>query len=239
MFPLHDANPRHGPSIIMWLLVAINVLVFGLELTLNEQEIFVFLSQFGFIPQEFFATPLPEATTLVTATFLHGGIAHIASNMIFLWIFGDNIEDRMGHGAFLVFYLLGGIVATLVHGLFDTTSASPMIGASGAVSAVLGAYIVIFPRQRILTFIPPFILPWLFIRPFARIPHLFLLWLPAWLFLGYWIVIQFVEAIMGLQMGNAEMSNVAWWAHIGGFIFGMLTARWFEKPRQTRVIPEV
>lgn len=231
MFPLRDANPRHGPAFVTWILVLVNVVVFGYQFSLgSERELFVFLARFGFIPREFFRTPLPEANTLLTSMFLHGGLLHIVGNLFFLAVFGDNVEDRMGHGRFLLFYLLGGAVATLSHGLFSLGSPVPMIGASGAISAVLGAYVLLFPRQRVLTLIPPLIIPWLVLRVFARIPRFFLIWLPAWLYIGYWAVMQFLEASNGIFLDTPAADGVAWWAHVGGFVFGLLTVRLLARP---------
>ena len=164
---------------------------------------------YGFVPDLFFNNPLNESHRLLTSLFLHGGFAHIIGNMFFLYVFGDNIEDRMGHGAFLLFYLIGGVVATLAHGLFMSASEVPMIGASGAISAVLGAYIVLFPRMRVLTFIPPF----------------FIFWLPAWFYLGYWALIQVVQAVGGALASAGAVDGVAWWAHVGGFVFGAAVVR--------------
>lgn len=213
MFPLRDNNPKHGPAIVMWVLVLLNVLAFLYSISFdNEQDSLRFIYSYSFVPRLFFSSPLEESYRLLSSMFLHGGFSHILGNMFFLWVFGDNIEDRMGHLPFTLFYLLGGVIATLAHGFFSFNSATPMIGASGAVSAVLGAYIVLFPRQRVLTFIPPF----------------FAFWLPAWLYIGYWGILQAVQAFMGLGMAEG-MSGVAWWAHVGGFVFGMVAVRFFVK----------
>ncbi|CAN5526501.1 rhomboid family intramembrane serine protease [soil metagenome] len=210
MFPLKDANPRHGPAYVHWLLVALNVVIFFWLLPRGERIFF----DYGFIPRLFFSDPAGEGWRLVSSMFLHGNLPHIAGNMVFLCVFGDNFEDRFGHGPFLIFYLVGGAVAALLHGLVEAGSAVPMVGASGAVSAVLGAYIVLFPRQRVLTFIPPF----------------FLLWLPAWLYLGYWAFIQLFQGTAGFFAGTASQGGVAWFAHIAGFAFGVLLARQLAKP---------
>ena len=170
-----------------------------------------FVAVYSFIPQYFFENPLPNAYRLVSSMFLHGGWAHILGNMFFLYVFGDNIEERMGRVKYLFFYLLGGVVATLAHGVLAPGSPVPLVGASGAISAVLGAYIVLYPRQRVLTFIPP----------------LFVFWLPAWIYLGYWGVLQLVQGIAGW---GAEGSGVAWWAHVGGFLFGLLAVRALTRP---------
>lgn len=212
MFPLRDANPRHRPSYVTWSLIALNVSIFvyTVSLPLLEAERFIFV--YSFVPQFFFENPVPNAYRLLSSVFLHGGWAHILGNMFFLAVFGDNIEERLGHGRFLLFYLLGGTLAALAHGLFTPASPVPMIGASGAVSAILGAYIVLFPRQRVLTFIPPF----------------FIFWLPAWLYLGYWALIQLFEAVGGLVVVAGD--GVAWWAHVGGFLFGALAVRLLARP---------
>lgn len=223
----------------MWLLVVINGAVFYHEFSLfgNDLGLERFVSTYGFIPEEFFAFPLREAFTLISSLFLHGGLLHIVGNMFFLFVFGDNVEDRMGHGRFLVFYLLGGAFATLVHGFFSTESNLPLVGASGAISAVLGAYIVLFPRQKVLTFIPPLLLPWLFFRLFGRIRRFFAPWLPAWLYIGYWALLQFFEAGNGLLNQDADMSNVAFLAHVGGFVFGLLLVKLFVKERPEPQLP--
>jgi membrane associated rhomboid family serine protease len=230
MFPLRDANPRHGPAVVIWILVVANILVFLYNLTFDsEQQLIRFVYHYGFIPREFFSLPIPEAFTLLTSMFLHGGIGHILGNMFFLYVFGDNVEDRMGHVRFTVFYLLGGVIATLAHGFFTTTSTVPMVGASGAISAVLGAYIVLFPRQRVLTFIPPLLIPWAILRLFGRLPRFFLPWLPAWIYIGYWAFIQVLEAGSGFIVSAERMQGVAWWAHVGGFLYGVIFVRFFLK----------
>jgi membrane associated rhomboid family serine protease len=234
MFPLKDANPRHGPAVVMWLVVVSNIAIFLIQfLARSDFQIYAFIIEYGFIPRQFFTAPLPESSTLLTSMFLHGSPGHLVSNMFFLFVFGDNVEDRMGHLKFAVFYLGGGVMATLIHGSFAATSGIPMVGASGAISAVLGAYIVLFPRQRVLTFIPPLILPWLALRMLLRLPRFFLLWLPAWLFIGYWALLQFFEASNSVFVSQPEVSGVAWWAHVGGFVFGLLTVSFFTRRKQS------
>ena len=214
MFPLRDANPRHGPPYVTWALIVVNALVFIYTVSLSPLETGRFVFVYGFIPQSFFDHPLPSGYRLLSSMFLHGGWAHLLGNMFFLFVFGDNIEDRMGRGRYLLFYLVGGVLATLAHGLFTPESPIPLIGASGAVSAVLGAYIVLFPRQRVLTFIPP----------------LFIFWLPAWVYLGYWAFLQIAKAVGGLALAAGD--GIAWWAHVGGFLYGVLVVRWLASPRQ-------
>ncbi len=222
MIPLRDRNPRHGPAYITWLLVAANVLVFLYQLRLGETFAgFTFVMANAFIPAEFFGQPLEHLPSLVTSAFLHGGVAHLISNMIFLLVFGDNVEDRLGKVGYILFYFGGAAVAALLHGAFDRSSPIPMVGASGAISAVLGAYIVMFPRQQVLTFIPPLFVPWLVLSFFAPMRRFYAPWLPAWLYIGYWALVQFLEAgrgLVGTPQGTEQ--QVAWWAHVGGFVFG-------------------
>src|SRR5690606_7009511 len=142
--------------------------------------------------------------SLFTSLFLHGGWAHLLSNMVFLVVFGDNVEDRFGRLSYVVFYLLGGAFATLTHALFAGQSNVPLVGASGAISAVLGAYIALFPRQQVLTFVPPLFLPWLLLSLVARVPRFFMFWLPAWVFIGYWAFIQLLEAGASLRVPVGE-----------------------------------
>lgn len=226
MFPLRDDTPRHGPAPVTWVLIAVNLAVLlytlGFE---SERQLGLFFLRYGFVPREFFAAPLAEASTLLTSMFVHGGVAHIVGNMFFLFVFGDNVEERLGSARFLWFYLVGGAVATLAHGVFSLASPVPMVGASGAVSAVLGAYMLMFPRQRVLTFIPPLLLPWLVLSLLMRVPRFFLLWLPAWLYIGYWALIQFLEATEGGLLAAGGVDDVAWWAHLGGFAYGVLAVR--------------
>ncbi len=234
MFPLRDDNPRHGPAVVVWLLVAINVAVFIYQLSFDSQRQLVsFVTNYGFVPGRFFAAPLAEVLTLLSSTFIHGGLTHLVGNMFFLYVFADNIEDRMGHLPFVLFYLVGGVAATLLHGAFAPRSEIPMIGASGAISAVLGAYIVIFPRRRVMTFVPPLLLPWLLLSIFVRLPRFFLWWLPAWVYIGYWAAIQFFEATSGILVNQGNVSDVAWWAHVGGFAFGVLAVRRFVPLRSS------
>ena len=152
---------------------------------------------------------LPVLTTLFTSMFLHGGILHLLGNMLFLWVFGASVEDRLGHFPYLMFYLICGLGAGITHILANWGSTVPSIGASGAISGVMGAYIVLFPRSKILTLVPIII-------------FFFTVRLPAILFLGYWFLIQFVSGFVAL--GDVDQSGVAWWAHIGGFLLGAFLA---------------
>lgn len=224
MIPLRDHNPRHGPALVTWALVAGNVIVFLYQLSLGRTDAGLeFIYRYAFVPEQFFAAPLAEAPTLLSSAFLHGGAVHLISNMIFLLVFGDNVEDRFGMFGYLVFYLAGAAAATFLHGLFNASSSIPLVGASGAISAVLGAYIVLFPHQQVQSFIPPLIVPWLLLRGLLRVRPFYAPWLPAWLFIGYWALVQFLEAGSGVgATGAGNGDQVAWFAHVGGFLFGVM-----------------
>lgn len=184
----------------------------------------------AFVPRAFFADPVGQAATLATSAFLHGSPLHLISNMFFLFVFGDNVEDRMGHARFAAFYLAGAVVAALAHALVRPDSPVPMVGASGAISAILGAYVLLFPRQRVQTFVPPLFLPWLMLRVLLPLPRFFLWWLPAWLYIGYWAFLNLLEAGGTLGAGPVADTGVAWWAHVGGFAFGLAMVRTFTRP---------
>ncbi|GGN03465.1 rhomboid family intramembrane serine protease [Thermus composti] len=200
MFPLYDINRARRPPLVVRGLVLANALAFLWQLSVGLERSAYAL---GFIPALFFQDPVGESYRLFTSMFLHGGFFHILSNMWFLWVFGDNVEDRMGHGRFLLFYLLGGVAAALVQGLFMPSSSVPMIGASGAVSAVLGAYYALFPRAYVVSVV-------FFFFPFF-------VTLPAGFYLGYWAFLQLFQGVLGLP-------GVAWWAHLGGFVYGVFLA---------------
>ncbi len=174
-----------------------------------------FIATFGLVP-EYWTAAWSGGGDVVSATiplfsslFLHGGWLHLIGNMLYLWVFGDNVEDKLGHGRFIFFYLLCGVIASLVHVAMDPHSPIPTIGASGAISGVLGAYLLLFPKARVLTLIPIFI--------FLQVAEL-----PALIVLGLWFVLQFVNGMMSIGMDTAGMGGVAWWAHIGGFAAGMV-----------------
>ena len=164
MIPLHDINPARRPALVVRSLVVLNVAAFLLELLLGPTQV---VAKMGFVPALFFQDPLGEGYRILTSMFLHGGLFHLLSNMWFLWVFGDNVEDRMGGERFLLFYLLGGVAAALAQALFMPASTVPMIGASGAVSAVLGAYYVLFPRAYVITLVW-FVLPFTLALPYAN-----------------------------------------------------------------------
>jgi len=216
MIPLRDENPSLTVPVVTRLLIALNVLVFLGEVAMGP-ELRNVIHTWGLVParltlalrfgEEPVAAPV---LTVFSSMFLHGGWLHLGGNMWYLWIFGDNVEDRLGHVRFLVFYLIAGAVAAALHCAFNPSSQLPTVGASGAIAGVLGAYLVAFPRARVVTLVPLF--------PFFQVMAL-----PAVLVLGLWIVMQFFSGALSLGYGSG--GGVAWWAHIGGFAFGLIVMR--------------
>ena len=206
IFPIGDDQIHGGARpIFSYTFIAINVFVFLFEISLPTQELNTFIHMFSTIPVEI--RQGQDLYTLISSMFLHGGWAHLVFNMIYLWVFADNIEAVIGNFNFLLFYLLGGIAASLIHVGFNLNSMVPSLGASGAISAVLGAYLVMFPRSNVQSVLFLFIL----IRRFV---------LPAAVFLGVWIIMQFMNGMQELGVSE-DGGGTAWWAHIGGFVFGM------------------
>lgn len=221
MIPIRDDNPTTITPVVTVGLIVVNVLVFIYQLSLGPQgEAFVYV--FGAVPGTLFGgeslSPVPPMLTLVTSMFLHGGVMHIGGNMLYLWIFGNNIEDVMGHGRFILFYLLCGVAAAYAHAITAPGSLVPMIGASGAISGVLGAYLLLFPRARVLTLIP-----------FGIVMHME--YIPAAWLLGFWILLQFLNGTLSLGGGGG---GVAWFAHVGGFLAGMALIHAFVRRRPSR-----
>ncbi len=221
MIPLRDKNPTQRVPFVNISIIIINVAAFVYEVSLGPQlEGFFF--QFGLVPHSFvvglnsYDVITSSITPLFTSMFLHGGWMHLGGNMLYLWIFGDNVEDKIGHGRYLLFYLLCGITASSVHVLIDPSSTIPTVGASGAISGILGAYLIMFPRARVVTVIPIFV--------FLHVAEL-----PAIFVLGFWFVIQFFNGILSLGYQTAGMGGVAWWAHIGGFVAGLALVIPFRK----------
>jgi membrane associated rhomboid family serine protease len=224
MIPLRSEAPRRTFGTINVLLIAANILVFIYQLSLPPRVERSLVFTYGVVParaERVLAHPqanLPvSAISLFTSMFLHGGILYILGNMLFLWVFGGTVEDRMGHWRYLGFYLLCGIGAGLTHILANWGSTLPSIGASGAISGVMGAYIILFPTSRILTLVPLLI-------------FFFTVRLPAVILLGYWFLIQFLSGVSTLGLTN--QGGVAWWAHIGGFVIGAISVWGFR--RKTR-----
>ncbi len=209
MIPLRDTTKSRTIPFVNYSLIALCGVVFLYELSLG-QRIEEFVRTYGIIPHRISGTifrgsfTLHPAVSLVSSMFLHGGWLHLIGNMLYLYIFGDNVEDRIGHGAYLVFYLLCGMGAGLIQVYFDQQSTVPLIGASGAIAGVLGAYFLLYPRARVLTIIPLFV--------FFPVVEL-----SAFFFLGFWFIMQFIQ---GSLSAGTEGGGVAWWAHAGGFLVG-------------------
>lgn len=211
IFPIGDENVKGGSRpYLSYSFIVLNILIFIFQITMETGDLQRFVYQYGTIPAEIVMGQ--NYTSLVTSMFLHGGWMHIIGNMLFLWVFADNIEAVIGNSRFLVFYILGGLFATGAHILSNTASVVPSIGASGAISAVLGAYLVMFPKSQIKVLF------------FFKI-----IYITAMLFLGFWIIQQLLAGIASMGPQTAETSGVAWWAHIGGFIFGVLSGMVFRK----------
>jgi membrane associated rhomboid family serine protease len=220
LFPLRDDNPTTSRPALTVTLIAANVVIFFYQFTLPVEAGRTFIYQFGTIPAVVLGSrslpaalaAIPAPLSLLTGMFLHGGLMHLGGNMLYLWIFGNNIEDAMGRGRFLLFYVLCGIGAAAAQILGDPHSTVPMVGASGAISGVLGAYLLLFPRAQVLVLVFFF-----FIR---------LMYIPAAIVLGMWFVIQVASGAAASGAG----SGVAWWAHVGGFVVGMMLVGLFKRP---------
>jgi membrane associated rhomboid family serine protease len=210
MLPLKDDNPRRTVPVINTLLIIANVLMFFWELSLGP-NLEPVLGTVAFVPARFWNVLLvvPNILTIFISMFLHGGWLHLGGNMLYLWIFGDNIEDRLGHIRYLLFYLACGFAATLSHAFMNPGSATPSIGASGAIAGVLGAYLICFPRARVTTLIPLFI--------FITVREI-----PAIVILGFWFVFQLFVGVASIGVAEQNAGGVAYFAHIGGFAFGMV-----------------
>lgn len=206
IIPVGDHNVVGGARpFFTYAFILINVLIFGYQITLNHEEIVDFFHAFGTVPSEIVQGQ--HFYTLFTSMFLHGGFGHLLGNMLFLWIFGDNVEAVMGNFRYLIFYIVAGLIATLTHVWMNSQTHLPSVGASGAISAILGAYLIMFPRSQIkLVFIFFFIT----------------FYVSAILFIGLWFLEQFMSVYAETGNPDAPSQGVAWWAHIGGFIFGVI-----------------
>jgi membrane associated rhomboid family serine protease len=216
MIPLRDVIPsRTRPGVTITLIV-LNVLVFLLQSSLSDRGQEAFVYAFGLVPAYF------SFVTVFTSMFVHGGLAHIAGNLLFLWIFGDNVEDRLGHLRFVFFYLLCGFLAAMSQFVLDPDSTVPMVGASGAIAGVMGAYLVLYPHSRVLMLFP--------------FP-VFLFELPAVAFLGMWFFVQFLNGIGQLPVFQQDQisGGVAFWAHVAGFAAGVVLVVFMRRPERTRV----
>jgi membrane associated rhomboid family serine protease len=223
MLPIGDEGiPGAGRPAVTWALVALNVAAFFLEVSRPADALQAFVTAWGVVPREYSAgrdlaplIPLPFWSTLVTSMFLHGGWMHLGGNMLYLWIFGDNLEHRMGHVRFFVYYLLCGLAAGVAHIAFNSSSSVPTVGASGAISGILGGYLLLFPKNRVRVLTRGGVMA-----------------VPAAYVLGFWIFIQFINSIgsMATTSETGGGGGVAYLAHVGGFVAGLVLARLFARP---------
>ncbi len=222
MVPLRDQNPTKITPYVTYVLIGLNIAIFLYEISLSSPELDVFFKLYAVVPAELTASlrgitvnqPVPEWLTLFTAQFLHGGILHLGGNMLYLWVFGDNIEEVLGRVRYVFFYLLCGVLASLAQWFFSSQSGVPSLGASGAIAGIMGAYILRFYDREILTLLPIFII-WTTIR------------IPAIFFIGFWFVQQAFYGVASLNTSASigmESGGVAYWAHAGGFVFGAILA---------------
>jgi membrane associated rhomboid family serine protease len=216
MIPLRDIIPSRTTPVVTIALITVNVLVFLYELSLGS-AVDAFTLYWGLVPAAF------SWVAVFTSMFLHGGFLHVAGNMLYLWIFGDNVEDRMGHGRFLLFYVLCGVAAALAQTITAPDSVIPMVGASGAIAGVMGAYFVLYPKSRIVTLIP--------IIFFFQVIEV-----PAILFLGVWFLMQFVSGLGSIvNVAAGSTGGIAFWAHVAGFLAGISGVVVFRRPERQRV----
>jgi membrane associated rhomboid family serine protease len=213
VIPLRDTIPSRTAPVVTVALILVNVLVFLHETALGPY-LPHFIDAFGLVPARFVewpGNPLDPARflPLFTSMFWHGGWLHLLGNMLYLWIFGDNVEDRLGHARYLFFYLACGLGAALTQIALSPTSTIPTVGASGAIAGVLGAYVVSFPRSRVVTFVPLLFIPWI-------------VEIPAIIYLVVWFAMQLVSGLASLHGSGADAGGVAWWAHVGGFVAGVV-----------------
>jgi membrane associated rhomboid family serine protease len=220
IFPIGDVNVERGhPPLLTYIFIALNIVVYLFEFSLGQAAQNQFVTTYGNIPSEIMVGK--DLYTLLTSLFLHGGWMHLIGNMLFLWVFADNIEATIGHFKFFLFYILGGIAASYGQALMDTASNIPSVGASGSISACLGAYLVMFPKSQIK------VLFLIFFRTF---------YVSAIYFLGIWIVQQFISGFGSLAAATGQQGGVAYWAHIAGFVFGVLAGFLFKN--QVKYNPE-
>lgn len=223
MLPLRDDQPSYSTPYVTYFLIGLNLVIFLFESALDSESQKSLIFQFGLVPSHLtaFLSGSPKYPLIAvvlpffTSMFLHGGWAHVLGNMWFLHIFGDNIEDYLGHFSYLVFYLLSGFAAGLTHIMFNASSRVPSIGASGAIAGVMGAYLILYPRARVLIWFPP----------------IFFFHVPAWLMLGYWGVSQFLAGAATSIAETSQTAGIAFWAHVGGFVVGILMIKLFPQRR--------
>jgi len=223
MLPIRDDQPRYSTPWVNYFLIGLCLLIYFFEAMLDPQSLELLVRQFGVVPSHvalfLSGSPVYPLIAIVipffTSLFLHGGWMHVIGNMWFLYIFGDNVEDYLGHFKYLVFYLLTGVLAMGTHVVMNLHSTAPAVGASGAIAGVLGAYFVLYPRARVLT--------WFFVL---------VVWVPAWIILGYWFLLNFLSGTAtALSVQRQNMGGVAFWAHVGGFVSGALLVKVFGERR--------
>ena len=217
MIPLRDVIPSRTTPIVTIAIIVVNALAFLYQLSLGEL-VNDFILEYGLVPAAF------SWVAVFTSMFLHGGLLHVGGNMLYLWIFGDNVEDRMGHGRFVVFYLLCGVAAALAQTILNPDSVVPMVGASGAIAGVMGAYFVLYPRSRIVTLVPLFM--------FVQVMEV-----PAIFFLGIWFLMQFLSGVgsIATAVAGEPAGGIAFWAHVAGFLAGVSGVIVFRRPERQRV----
>jgi membrane associated rhomboid family serine protease len=211
MLPVKDEMSTRETPVVNYVLIAINVIVYLFMALAGPETQEAIIAKYAMVPAHFAdGVTLADIMTIFTSMFMHAGLAHLGGNMLYLWIFGDNVEDRIGHSRYLMFYLVGGVVASLAHLATNWGSELPTVGASGAIAAVLGAYLVLFPASRIVAIIP-----------LGKFSHLTKV--PTFVLLGLWFIVQLFEGVM--SFGGADVSGVAFWAHVGGFVAGMVMVK--------------
>jgi len=223
VMPLRDIQERRSFPIVTIVLIAVNVVMFLYELSLGTR-LDGFLRSSAFVPATYFqpGNVSADARSVLLSMFLHGGWMHLLGNMLYLWIFGDNVEDRLGKIKYILFYFACGWIATLVHGYTNTNSSIPSIGASGAIAGVLGAYMIMFPKARVLTLVPMG-----FYMQMRELPAIFVL--------GFWFVLQFFSGVASLGV-RGEGAGIAFWAHIGGFVAGIVLGKLLSPRRPREVV---
>jgi membrane associated rhomboid family serine protease len=228
MIPIRDDTPRYSTPYVTYFIIVLNLAAFLFEVSIDTQgphALAGFIREFGVVPRHFLRVAGGSNVSIpvlfipvLTSMFLHGGWLHLIANMWFLWIFGDNVEDYLGHFLYLLFYLLSGIAAAVLYIVFDAGSNVPTLGASGAIAGVMGGYFAVYPRSRVLTWFPP----------------IFFFYLPAWVILGYWFVYQFLSGTVVSALGERDMGGIAFWAHVGGFVAGVILIKLLPQRQKTR-----
>jgi membrane associated rhomboid family serine protease len=225
MIPVSDTTPTRTFPVVNYTIIILNILAFLFEVSLGS-HLQSFIATWAVVPDRILNWHQHPwvLLTLITAQFLHGGWMHVGGNMLYLWIFGDNVEEEMGHGRYLFFYLFGGVVASMAQILSHPHSTIPTLGASGAIAAVLGAYLVYFPRGGVTVLVPVF-----FYMEFVTLPAIFVL--------GTWFLEQLLNGTLSISTGAAVTGGIAWWAHIGGFVTGLVLGPLFRRRRRFHTLP--